>query len=139
MSLPTPCHSVSHKRFRQCVNQAKKLSLRHPLPAFGSLAFFRHPFDSGVDKVLQKLTKSYKNELKHLFQYCILIPRKCPSETPFQHTVGVGELEGTCLPSDFGSMRIKTFSFKRPPGFYFLKVAFSQKFVCGSKNSKSLT
>ena len=40
-----------------------------------------------VDKVLQKLTKSYKSELRHLFQCCILIPRKCLFKTPFQHTV----------------------------------------------------
>ena len=41
----------------------------------------------GVDKVLKKQTKSYKNELRYLFQTCILIPRKCPLKTPFQHTV----------------------------------------------------
>ena len=41
----------------------------------------------GVNKVLQKITKSYKNELRHLFQWCILIPRKCLRKTPFQHTV----------------------------------------------------
>ena len=27
------------------------------------------------------------SELRHLFQCCILIPRKCPRKTPFQHTV----------------------------------------------------
>ena len=41
--------------------------------------------------VLQKLTKSYKSELRHLFQFCILIPRKCPRKTPFQHTVPLHE------------------------------------------------
>ena len=39
------------------------------------------------NKVLQKLTKSYKSELRNLFQCCILIPMKCPRKTPFQHTV----------------------------------------------------
>ena len=38
-------------------------------------AISRHPFDSWSIKVLQKLTKSYKSELRHLFQCCILIPR----------------------------------------------------------------
>ena len=33
--------------------------------------------------MLQKLTESYKNELKHLFQCCILIPRKCPAKPHF--------------------------------------------------------
>ena len=42
---------------------------------------------TGMDKVLKKLTKSYKRELRHLFQCIILIPRKCPHKTPFQHTV----------------------------------------------------
>ena len=87
MSLPTPSQSVSHKRFHQCVNHKKKLSLRHPLPTFGSFSFFQASLWLGVNKVLQKLTKSYKSELRHLFQCCILIPRKCPRKTPFQHTV----------------------------------------------------
>ena len=87
MSLPTPSQSVSHKRFHQCVNHKKKLSLRHPLPTFGNFSFFQASLWPGVDKVLQKLTKSYKSELKHLFQCCILIPRKCPRKAPFQHTV----------------------------------------------------
>ena len=89
MSLATPSQSVSHKRFHQCVNHKKKLSLRHPLPTFGSFSFFfRHQLDSGLIRyILQKLTKSYKNELRHLFQYCILIPRKCQRKTPCQHTV----------------------------------------------------
>ena len=87
MSLPTPSQSVSHKRFHQCVNHKKKLSLRHPLPTFGSFSFFQASLWLGVDKVLKKLTKFYKSELKNLFQCCILIPRKCPRKTPFQHTV----------------------------------------------------
>ena len=92
MSLPTPSQSVSHKRFHQCVNHKKNLSLRHPLPAFGSFSFFQASLWLEVDKVLQKLTKSYKNEPRHLFQCCILIPRICPHKTPFQHTArGRGE------------------------------------------------
>ena len=97
MSLPTPSQSVSHKRFHQCVNHKKKLSLRHPLPTFGSFSFFQASLWLGVDKVLQKLTKSYKSELRHLFQCCILIPRKCPRKTPFQHTVGGGKGLKMCL------------------------------------------
>ena len=87
MSLLTPSQSVSHKRFHQCVNHKKKLSLRHPLPTFGSFSFFQASILLGVDKVLQKLTKSYKSELRHLFQCRILIPMKCSRKTPFQHTV----------------------------------------------------
>jgi hypothetical protein len=87
MSLPTPSHSVSHKWFNECVNHKNKLSLRHPLPTFGSFNFFQASLWLGVNSVLQKLTKSYKSELRHLFQCCILIPRKCPRKTPFQHTV----------------------------------------------------
>ena len=45
---------------------------------------------NGVDKVLQKLTKSYKSELRHLFQCYILIPRKCLHKTLFQHNWYVG-------------------------------------------------
>jgi hypothetical protein len=87
MSLPTPSQSVSHKRFHQCLNHKKKLNLRHPLPTFGSFSFFQASILLGVDKVLQKLTKSYKSELRHLFQCRILISMKCPRKTPFQHTV----------------------------------------------------
>ena len=65
----------------------KKSSLKHPLRTFGSFTFFRASLWLGVNKVLQKLTKSYKGELRHLFQCCILIPWKCPRKTPFQHTV----------------------------------------------------
>ena len=75
MSLPTPSQSVSQKRFHQCVNHKKKLTLRHPSPTFGSFSFFQASIWLGVDKVLQELTKSYKNELRHLLQCCILIPR----------------------------------------------------------------
>ena len=64
MSLPTPSQSVSHKR---CVNYKKKLSLRHPLPTFGIFSFFQASLCLGVDKVLQKLKKSYKSELRHYF------------------------------------------------------------------------
>ena len=87
MSLPTPSQSVSHKRLLQCVNHKKKLSLRHPLPTSGSFSFFQASIWLGVNKVLQKVTKSYKNELRYLFQCCILIPRKCPHKNPLQHTV----------------------------------------------------
>jgi hypothetical protein len=83
MSLPNPSQSVSHKRFHQCVNHKKKLSLRHPLPTIGSFSFFQTSLWLGVDKVLQKLAKSYKSELKHLFQCCILIPRKYPRKTHY--------------------------------------------------------
>ena len=34
-----------------------------------------------------KTNKSYKCEVRHLFQCCILIPRKCPRKTPLEHTV----------------------------------------------------
>ena len=87
MFLPTPSQSVSHKQFHQCVNHKKKLSLRHPLPNYGNFSFFQASLWLGVDKVLQKLTKSYKSELIHLFQCCIWIPKKCPRKTLFQHTV----------------------------------------------------
>ena len=87
MSLPTPSQSVSHKWFHQCVNLKKKQSLRHPLSMFGSFSFFQESIWLRVDKVLRKLTKLYENELRHLFQCCILIPRKCPRKTPFQYTV----------------------------------------------------
>ena len=87
MSLPTPNQSVSHKQFHQCVNHKKKLSLRHFLPTFGSFSFFQATIWLGVDKELQKLTKSYKSGHRHLFQCCILIPRKCLCKTTFQHTV----------------------------------------------------
>ena len=87
MSLLAPSQSVSHKRFHQCVNHKKKLSLRHPLPTVGSFSFFQASIWLGIDKVLQKLTKSYNSELRHLFRCWILIPMKCPHKPPFQHTV----------------------------------------------------
>ena len=61
MSLPTPSQSVSHKRFHQCVNHKKKLSLRQLLVVLVFSIWL------GVDKVLQKLTKSYKVKLRNLF------------------------------------------------------------------------
>ena len=73
------------------MNHKKKISLRHPLPSFGSFSFFQASLWLGVDKVLQKLTKSYKNKLKHLFQCWILIPRKCPCKFHFS-TQWVGRL-----------------------------------------------
>ena len=91
MHLPTPSQSVSLKWFHQCVNLKKKLSFRHPLPTFDSFSFFRHPFDSRLMRyILQKLTKSFEIELRHLFQCCILIPKKCLHKTPFQHKVWGG-------------------------------------------------
>ena len=87
MSLLTPSQSVSQKWFHQCVNHKKKQNLRHPLPTFGSFSFFQASLWLRVDKVLQKLTKSYESEFRHLFQCCILIPRKCPCKTQFQHKV----------------------------------------------------
>ena len=68
-------------------NHKKKLSLRHCLPNFGSFSSFQASLSLGVDKVLQKLTKSCKSQLRYLFQCCIMIPRICPSKTQFQHTV----------------------------------------------------
>ena len=43
-----------------------------------------------LSQKLQKLTKSYKKELRHVFQCRNLIPRKCPRKPPFQLTVGGG-------------------------------------------------
>ena len=65
----------------------EKISLRHPLPTFVIFSFFQASIWLRVDKVLQKITKSYKNELRHLFQCSILILRKRPRKTPFQNTV----------------------------------------------------
>ena len=78
MSLPASSQFVSHKQFHQHVNHKKKLSLRQPLPtSFGSFSFFQVSlWLLGVDKVLQKLPKSCKCQLWHLFQCFILIPRK---------------------------------------------------------------
>ena len=83
MSLPTPCQSLPHKQFHQCVNHKIQLCLRHPLPNFGTFSFFQASILLGVDRVLKKLTKLYKSELKHLCQCCILIPRKCPHKPHF--------------------------------------------------------
>ena len=60
------------------MNHKKKLSLKHLLPTFGSFSFFQASLWLGVDKVLQKLTKPHQHELRHLFQSCFLISRKCP-------------------------------------------------------------
>ena len=120
MSFPTPSQSVSHKQFHQCLNYKKKLSLWHPLPTFCRFSFFQASLWLGVDKVLQKLPKSYKSEVRHLFHCYILIPRKCPRKTLFQHTVGH---EGDS--SDFGiSINPKTLSQSggggrlSPPDYY---------------------
>ena len=87
MSLPTPSQSVSHKQFHQCENQKNKLSLRYPSPTFGHFSYFQASLWLGVDKVLEKQKKSYKSELRHLFQCSILILRKRRRKTPFQNTV----------------------------------------------------
>ena len=41
----------------------------------------------GVDKDIKEVLKFYKNELRLWFHCTILIPRKCPPKTLFQHTV----------------------------------------------------
>ena len=68
------------------MNHKKKQNLRHPLPTFGSFSFFQASLWLGVNKVIQKLTKSLKGEFRHAYQCCILIPRKCLHSTPFPHT-----------------------------------------------------
>ena len=70
------------------MNRKKKLSLRHPLPSFGSFSFSKAS-RLRFDNVLQKLTKSYKSKVRHLFQCCILISRKCLHKIPFQHSPGL--------------------------------------------------
>ena len=40
-----------------------------------------------VGKDITEILKSYKNELRLQFYCYILIPRKCPRKTLFQHTV----------------------------------------------------
>ena len=69
MFLLTPSQSFSHKRFHQSGYHKKKLRLRHLLPTFGSFSLFKASLWLGVNKVFQKLTKSYKSELRHLFQW----------------------------------------------------------------------
>ena len=114
MSLLTPSQSVSHKWFHQCVNHKQKLSLRHPLPTFGSFSYFQTSLSLGVEQGLQKLPKFDINDLRLLFHCFILIPRKCPRKIPFQHTVCVWGGEGTiALPPDFGWNRSKTLSFRK--------------------------
>ena len=87
MSLPTQRLFVSNKWYHQRVNHIKKLNLWHPIQNFGNFSFFQAFLGLWVYKVLLKLKKSYKSEFRHLFQWCILIPRKCQCKTPFQHTV----------------------------------------------------
>ena len=59
-----------------------------PVKYKSELIFIRHHFDSGTIRyILQKQTKAYKSELRHLFHCRILIPSKCPRKTLFQHTV----------------------------------------------------
>ena len=69
------------------MNHKKQLRLRHPLPTFGSFSFFQASLWLGVNKVLQKQTKSYKSVHRHLFQCCILIPKKYSRKNPFKLTV----------------------------------------------------
>ena len=87
MSLPTQRLFVSNKWYHQRVNHIKKLNLWHPIQNFGNFSFFQAFLGLWIYKVLLKLKKSYKSEFRHLFQWCILIPRKCQCKTPFQHTV----------------------------------------------------
>ena len=95
MALNVVWQMVASKRFNYHEDGMKKLlhnqqgtihilRKRHPLSTFGSFSFFQAALWLGVDKVLQKLTKSYRSELWHLFQFCILIPRKCPCKNQFQ-------------------------------------------------------
>ena len=51
---------------------------------FGSFSYFQTSLSLGVEQGLQKLPKFDINDLKHLFHYYILIPRKCPRKTPFK-------------------------------------------------------
>ena len=104
MSLPNPSQSVSHKQFHQCVNHKKKLSSRPPLPTLGSFSFFQASLWLGVDKLLKKLTKSYKSDLRHLFQWSILIPRKCLRKNQFQQTGGGGGGGGGLKPHHFSPL-----------------------------------
>ena len=64
----------------------RSLSFRHPLPTFGSFNFFQASFWPGVNKVLQKLTKSYKSELRQL---CISMShpdvQKKSTQNPISH------------------------------------------------------
>ena len=70
-------------KFNHCVNFIKKLSLGHPvsiLIIIAMISYFQTWHWLWVDKGLQKLQKSDKNKLRLLFQWCILIPLKCPTE-----------------------------------------------------------
>ena len=75
------CTVNMHQSLRHKKHKFKKTT------NFGSFSYFQASLWLGVDKVLQKLTKSYKLELRYLFQCCILTPRKCPRKNPFPHTV----------------------------------------------------
>ena len=60
---------------------------------FGSFSYFQTSLSLGVEQGLQKLPKFDINDLKLLFHCYILIPRKCPRETPFKTQCrGVGRL-----------------------------------------------
>ena len=64
--------------------------MRHPLSNFGTFNYFQLSILLGVDKGLQELKKSDKNQLRLLLHFCSLIPRKWPHKTPFDHIVGQG-------------------------------------------------
>jgi len=91
MSLPTPSQSVSHKRLHQCVNHKKKLSLRHLLPTFGSFSFFQASLWLGVDKVLQKLKKSYKMSSDIYFNVASWFPVKVHIKPHFNTQCPTGQ------------------------------------------------
>ena len=63
MSLPTPSQFVSHKQFHQCVNHKKAkfeasiTNFWYIVLAFPGISLTR------VEKVFQKLTKSYKSDI----------------------------------------------------------------------------
>ena len=54
------------------------------LSKFGSFSYFQTSLSLGVGQVHQKLQKFDINNLRLLFHYYILIPRKCPHKTPFK-------------------------------------------------------
>ena len=89
MFLPNPSQSVSRKRFHQCVNHEACFT------NFGSFRIFQSSLWLGVNKVLQKVTKLYKSELRNLLQYCILIPNVCIK--PHLHTQWAGPRGGRGL------------------------------------------
>ena len=99
MFLLTPSQSVSHKGFHQCVNHKKKLSWGILYQLLVVLAFSRHQFDSGSIRYFKNWQNLIKINSRHLFQCCILIPRKCPHKHLLQHTVGGGLGGGQIIPS----------------------------------------